>query len=74
MSIWIPLSESESTNNSAFKPNHTIFDLQELRQIIPIKEHGGLMPRHIGFRKRFLYAKTTLPDLDNGNSNSSDGS
>lgn len=75
--IWLPLNghDTSAALNGPIQPSHTIGDLQQLLTIIPIKEpivrRNSIAQRPNRFRpNRFL----TLPDFDNGNSNSSDGS
>lgn len=88
-SIWMPLN-GDATNPTQIKPDFTVFDLKDLLHILPISElcprpsnlsigsstTSSRMRRNSGANKRGAQhlAVRSLPDLENCNSNSSDGS
>lgn len=77
--IWIPLNGDNSAETSNIKADYTITDLAEMLTLLPSNPTN---PRRNSFRskgngiRRSPYNRRiiTEPDLENGNSNSSDGS
>lgn len=82
--VWIPLNgdstaATANSNNAFMKADYTINDLQDL---IPLLPSNTANPRKNSFRSKNNNARrcpynrrvASLPDLENGNSNSSDGS
>lgn len=82
----MPLNGDTTNPNSHIKPDFTIFDLKDLLNILPISaicHRDSTMTRTVrrnssGTNKRSTHHHQLLRvpdlDLDNGNSNSSDGS
>lgn len=77
LTVWLPLNGDCNTNLvDNIKPDYTINNLQELLAILPDNN-----PKKPNFRtrpnaRRVPYNRrvASLPDLESGNSNSSDGS
>lgn len=83
--IWIPLNgdnttETTNSNNPLIRADYTINDLQELKTLLPSNPSN---PRKNSFRSKNNNAQrrspynrrvASVPDLENNNSNSSDGS
>lgn len=77
----MPLNGDATNTNSQIIPDITIFDLKDLLNILPTSEichRGSTKTRRntVAATKHSLQQTLRIPDLDldNGNSNSSDGS
>lgn len=70
--------DGSALNSSLIKPNYTINDITALTNVLPVKVNDQFRRSDKSDNKRYQLYKnrriTSLPDLENGNSNSSDGS
>ncbi|XP_037025915.1 N-acylneuraminate-9-phosphatase [Bradysia coprophila] len=79
LTVWLPLNGDSNTNLDNIKPDYTINNLQELLAILPDNSNGNAKKPNFRTRanaRRVPYNRrvASLPDLESGNSNSSDGS
>lgn len=79
LTVWLPLNGDSNTNLDNIKPDYTIYNLQELLNILPDTTNGNAKRPNFRTRanaRRVPYNRrvASLPDLESGNSNSSDGS
>lgn len=76
--VWIPLNDDVTLNSTSIKPNYKITDLQELATLLPVTTTSNGLRRGSGTTASSKYLRNrltaSLPDFENGNSNSSDGS
>lgn len=72
--VWVPLSGARLDSEEEPRPDYIIENVTELTNLLPLNPKVPVFRRKVDFKVSSIRNGISLPDFDDCNSNSSDGS